>query len=98
MSEAMGAISGSPDAMMSYQVQGPQLVDPKAQIMPVMEEARTYATADNTATPKLVNFTTATNQDFEGKTSVAKGSGQLYLDSDAAVKALLANVGDQVWR
>jgi hypothetical protein len=98
MSEAMGAISGAPDAMMSYQVEGPQLVDPKAQIMPVMDEAVAFATADNTATPKLVNFTKATNDDFEGKTSVAKGSGHLYVDADAATKALFAGVGDQVWR
>ena len=98
MSEAMGAISGSPDAMMSYQVQGPQLVDPKALIAPVMEEARTFASADNAATAKLINFTDATNQDFEGKTSVAKGSGQLYLDADAASRAIFARVGDRVWR
>lgn len=98
MSEAMGAISGAPDAMMNFQAQGPQLVDPKVQIMPVMDEARTFATADNTATPKLVNFANDTNRDFEGKTSVAKGSGQLYLDADAASKALFAGVGDQVWR
>ena len=92
------AISGVPDVMMSYRAEGPQLVNPQVQIDPYMQESQTFAAADNPATSKLIDFTTAANQDFEGKTSVANGSGQLYLSADDAGRAFLGGVGDRVWR
>jgi hypothetical protein len=85
------ALVGDP-GQMSYRVQGPQPPSSTDTIQSQMKGGQAFATADQEATQRLLQFITDTNQRIETFASEAEFSRNTYMTTEAESRAKVDSV------
>jgi hypothetical protein len=86
-------IDGDPETMLQWNAGACVLMDPTADLVPGMDEGRTYQAKDTQATRTLVEFVQAAALGANAYNTKAKAAGQDYLVSDEAAGQGIQGVG-----
>ncbi|GAB3460372.1 hypothetical protein [Actinophytocola sediminis] len=79
-------IDGKPETMLHWKTNSCPLINPAADLVPGMDEGKTYQAKDAPATRTLVEFVQAAALGANAYNTKAKAAGHDYLDSDEAAE------------